>query len=107
MDLASLAAVAKVNAGGTANIFARLTTLTGKIVQTFEDTVQVDVPPELLPRTAENSEVYYKAVPLRPGRYKLNVRLHGYDDERGQAGHAGRSGRGWRRDGRAGCGVGR
>ena len=43
---------------GTANIFARLTTLTGKIVQTFEDTVQVDVPPELLPRTAENSEVY-------------------------------------------------
>ena len=40
---------------GTANIFARLTTLTGKIVQTFEDTVQVDVPPELLPRTAENS----------------------------------------------------
>src|ERR1039458_3172858 len=28
----------------TVNIFARLTTLTGKIVQTFEDTVQVDVP---------------------------------------------------------------
>ncbi len=34
---------------GTVNIFARLSTLTGKIVQTFEDTVQVDVPAELLP----------------------------------------------------------
>src|ERR1700731_1664681 len=37
---------------GTVNIFIRVTTLTGKVVQTFEDTVQVDVPAELLPRTA-------------------------------------------------------
>jgi len=29
---------------GTVNIFGRVSTLTGKIVQTFEDTVQVDVP---------------------------------------------------------------
>ncbi len=29
---------------GTVNIFGRVTTLTGSIVQTFEDTVQVDVP---------------------------------------------------------------
>ena len=49
---------------GTVNIFARLSTLTGKIVQTFEDTVQVDVPAELLPRTAENASVYWKALPL-------------------------------------------
>jgi GWxTD domain-containing protein len=67
---------------GTANIFARLTTLTGKIVQTFEDTVQVDVPAELLPRTAENSEVYYKALPLRPGRYKLNVAVKDVNGDR-------------------------
>src|SRR5437868_11842014 len=67
---------------GTANIVARLTTLTGKIVQTFEDTVQVDVPPELLPRTAENSEVYYKALPLRPGRYKLNVAVKDVNGDR-------------------------
>ena len=67
---------------GTANIFARLTTLTGKIVQTFEDTVQVDVPPELLPRTAENSQVYYKAVPLRPGRYKLNIAVKDVNGDR-------------------------
>ena len=36
---------------GTVNLFGRVTTLTGKIVQTFEDTVQVDVPAELLPKS--------------------------------------------------------
>ena len=60
---------------GTVNIFGRVTTLTGKIVQTFEDTVQVDVPAELLPKTAENSSVYWKALPLRisQNRYRLDV----------------------------------
>jgi GWxTD domain-containing protein len=60
---------------GTVNIFGRVTTLTGKIVQTFEDTVQVDVPVELLPKTAENSSVYWKAIPLRisQNRYRLDV----------------------------------
>jgi GWxTD domain-containing protein len=67
---------------GTVNIFARLTTLTGKIVQTFEDTVQVDVPAELLPRTAENSSVYWKALPLRPGRYKLDIAVKDVNGDR-------------------------
>jgi GWxTD domain-containing protein len=60
---------------GTVNIFGRVTTLAGKIVQTFEDTVQVDVPVELLPKTAENSSVYWKALPLRisQNRYRLDV----------------------------------
>jgi GWxTD domain-containing protein len=60
---------------GTVNIFGRVTTLTGKVVQTFEDTVQVDVPVELLPKTAENSSVYWKALPLRisQNRYRLDV----------------------------------
>jgi GWxTD domain-containing protein len=60
---------------GTVNIFGRVTTLTGRIVQTFEDTVQVDVPVELLPKTAENSSVYWKALPLRisQNRYRLDV----------------------------------
>ena len=58
---------------GTVNIFGRVTTLTGRVAQTFEDTVQVDVPAELLPRTAENSSVYWKALPLKPGRYKLDI----------------------------------
>ena len=67
---------------GTVNIFGRLTTLTGKVVQTFEDTVQVDVPAELLPRTAENASVYWKAVPLRPGRYKLYVAVKDVNGDR-------------------------
>jgi len=58
---------------GTANIFGRVTTLTGHIVQTFEDTVQVDVPNELLPKTQEHSSLYWKALPLRPGRYRFDV----------------------------------
>ncbi len=67
---------------GTVNIFARFTTLTGKIVQTFEDPVQVDVPEELLPRTAENSSVYWKAIPLRPGRYKLEIAVKDVNGDR-------------------------
>ena len=67
---------------GTVNIFARLTTLTGKVVQTFEDPVQVDVPAELLPRTTENSSIYTKAVPLRPGLYKLYVAVKDVNGDR-------------------------
>ncbi len=67
---------------GTVNIFARLSTLTGKIVQTFEDTVQVDVPAELLPKTAENASVYPKALPLRPGLYKLNIAVKDVNGDR-------------------------
>jgi GWxTD domain-containing protein len=58
---------------GTVNIFGRVTTLSGRVAQTFEDTVQVDVPAELLPKTAENSQVYWKALPLKPGHYRLDI----------------------------------
>jgi len=58
---------------GTVNIFGRLTTIAGRTAQTFEDTVQVDVPAELLPKTTENASVYWKALPLRPGRYLLEI----------------------------------
>jgi GWxTD domain-containing protein len=60
-------------ARGTVNIFGRITTLTGRIAQTFEDTVQVDVPSSLLAKTVENASVYWKALPLRSGRYKLDI----------------------------------
>jgi GWxTD domain-containing protein len=58
---------------GTVNIFGRVTGLTGKIAQTFEDTVQVDVPNELLEKTQEHSSLYWKALPLRPGRYRFDI----------------------------------
>jgi GWxTD domain-containing protein len=58
---------------GTVNIFGRVTGMTGKIAQTFEDTVQVDVPTELLEKTMEHSSLYWKAIPLRPGRYRFDI----------------------------------
>ena len=76
---------------GTVNIFGRVTTLTGKIVQTFEDTVQVDVPAELLPKTAENSSVYWKALPLRisQNRYRLDIAVKDVNgDRKGDWSHA-------------------
>ncbi|HYM07310.1 MAG TPA: GWxTD domain-containing protein [Terriglobales bacterium] len=67
---------------GTVNIFGRVTTLTGKIVQTFEDTVQVDVPAELLPQVTENSSVYWKALPLRPNLYRIDVAVKDVNGDR-------------------------
>src|SRR5580698_7629894 len=58
---------------GTVNIFGRVTGITGKVAQTFEDTVQVDVPSELLEKTMDHSSLYWKAVPLRPGRYRIDL----------------------------------
>jgi len=58
---------------GTVNIFGRVTTLSGRTAQTFEDTVQADIPAELLAKAAENAQVYWKALPLRPGRYRLDI----------------------------------
>jgi GWxTD domain-containing protein len=67
---------------GTVNIFMRVSTLTGRIVQTQEEPVQVDVPAELLPRTAENSAIYWKALPLRPGRYKVEIAVKDVNGDR-------------------------
>jgi GWxTD domain-containing protein len=58
---------------GVVNIFGRFTTLTGHIAQTFEDTVQADIPAELLAKAAEGSQVYWKAIPLRSGRYRVDI----------------------------------
>ncbi len=58
---------------GTVNIFGRVTGITGKVAQTFEDTVQVDVPQELLEQEMNYSKLYWKAIPLRPGRYRLDI----------------------------------
>ena len=58
---------------GTVNILGRVTNLNHKPVQTFEDTVAVQVPSELLPRTQNNVSVYWKSLPLKPGLYKIDI----------------------------------
>ncbi|HEX5234544.1 MAG TPA: GWxTD domain-containing protein [Silvibacterium sp.] len=58
---------------GLVNIFGRVSTITDHVVQTFEDTVQVEQPAELLAKTLDSNNLYWKALPLRPGRYRLDV----------------------------------
>jgi GWxTD domain-containing protein len=64
------------------NILGRLTTLTGRIAQTFEDTVTDTVPDDLLQKVATNWHVYAKALPLRPGRYRLDIVLKDVNGDR-------------------------
>jgi len=55
------------------NVYGQLTKLNGQIVQTFEDTLHKDIPAELLERELNNSSLYWKALPMRPGLYRLDV----------------------------------
>ena len=57
------------------NIFGRVTTLTRRVVQTFEDTVTLNVPATLLGQTLEQPSIYWKSIPLRPGLYRLSLAL--------------------------------
>ncbi len=54
-------------------IYARITSMARRVVNTFEDVVSVDVPAELLQEAVKGSSIYGKAVPLAPGMYRLNV----------------------------------
>jgi GWxTD domain-containing protein len=67
---------------GTVNLFGRLTTLSGRVAQTFVDTVQVDVPHELLAGTADHSSVYWKALPVYSGHYLLEVVIKDVNGDR-------------------------
>jgi len=57
----------------TLNLFARISTLTGRIVQTFEDVIQRDFPDSLQEASLKGFSIYQKAVPLRPGLYKIDI----------------------------------
>jgi hypothetical protein len=57
----------------TINIFGRVTTLTGRVVQTFEDSVSRDFPDSLFQQSLKLQSIYQKAIPLRPGLYRLDI----------------------------------
>ena len=57
----------------TLNIFGRVSTLTGRVVQTFEDPVSRDFPESLFQRSLKLQSIYQKAIPLRPGLYRLDI----------------------------------
>jgi GWxTD domain-containing protein len=60
---------------GVVNILGKVTTLAHKTVQTFEDTVEVDQPAELLEKSLDKQSVYWKALPLQPGLYRLDIAI--------------------------------
>lgn len=55
------------------NIYGRITTMSRRPVNIFEDTVAVDSPEELLEAVSKRSSIYQKSIPLAPGLYRLNV----------------------------------
>ena len=61
------------------NIFGRVSTLTGRVVQTFEDSVSRDYPDSLFQQSLKLSAIYQKAIPLRPGLYRLDLVIKDVD----------------------------
>jgi GWxTD domain-containing protein len=57
------------------NLFGRVTSISGRIVQTFEDNVRRDVPQAQLQQSLATASIYQKAVPLTPGLYRLDIVL--------------------------------
>jgi len=55
------------------DLFVRVTSLGGRIVQTFEDTLRSDIPSSLLQKSLGTSRIYQKAVPLSPNLYRLDI----------------------------------
>ena len=62
-------------ARGVVNILGKVTTIMHKTVQTFEDTVEVEQPAELLQKSLDRQSVYWKALPLPPGLYRLDIAI--------------------------------
>ena len=62
---------------GKVEIEGRVSNLTHKIVPggTFEDPVEVSTPSELLPSKQKGYSVYWKAIPLKPGLYKIDIAI--------------------------------
>lgn len=57
----------------TLNVFGRVSSLTGRVVQTFEDPVSRDFPDSLFQQSVKLQSIYQKAIPLRPGLYRLDI----------------------------------
>jgi len=55
------------------DLFVRVTSLGGRIVQTFEDTLRSDIPASLLQKSLNTSRIYQKTVPLSPNLYRLDI----------------------------------
>lgn len=57
----------------TINIYGRITTMSRRMVNVFEDPVTIEVPTDLLQKAMNGASIYQKSIPLAPGMYRLNV----------------------------------
>jgi GWxTD domain-containing protein len=55
------------------NIYARITSMTRRVVNVFEHPVTIEAPAEFLEQASKGRALYQNAVPLPPGSYRLNV----------------------------------
>jgi GWxTD domain-containing protein len=55
------------------NIFGRVTTISRRVVTTFEHTVEIPVAQQMLAEQMKRSSVWQESIPLPPGTYRLNV----------------------------------
>jgi GWxTD domain-containing protein len=60
---------------GVVNILGKVTTIMHKTVQTFEDTVEIEQPAELLEKSLDRKSLYWKSLPLQPGLYRLDIAI--------------------------------
>jgi GWxTD domain-containing protein len=55
------------------NLLGRVSTMTRRPVTTFEKPLEIDAPPDMLAKYAQQRSIYQESVPLSPGRYRLNI----------------------------------
>ena len=55
------------------NLYGRITTVSGRVAQAFEEVISCDVPDSLFQSSVNHSSVYQRTIPLRSGLYRLDV----------------------------------
>jgi GWxTD domain-containing protein len=55
------------------DIYGKFSTMTRRVVNVFEDTVDATTPPEYLQDFTKGKSIYQRTIPLAPGTYRLNV----------------------------------
>ena len=55
------------------NVFMRISTVSGRVVGTYEDPLNAEFPDTLFQQYLTKKSIYGKTIPLRPGLYKLDI----------------------------------
>ncbi|MCC7342548.1 MAG: GWxTD domain-containing protein, partial [Bryobacterales bacterium] len=55
------------------NIYGRITSMSRRPINVFEDVVSVEAPNGMLEDYVKKASIYQKSIPLPPGRYRLNI----------------------------------